>query len=85
MSLEARIKMANARRGKKYNPHLEETKRKIGNAHRGKFVSEETKKKLSEANKGKKHSEETRKKMSEARKRREADKKAQAIQSSQGS
>jgi hypothetical protein len=46
----------------------EETRRKNGEAHRGKVLSEETKRKLSEANKGKVFSEETRRKLSEAQK-----------------
>jgi len=43
----------------------EETKRKIGNANRGKIRTLETKRKLSEASKNRKHSDETKKKMSE--------------------
>jgi len=62
-------------------PHMlgkklsEETKRKIGDAHKDKKLSEETKRKISEARKGeknpnygKKHSEETKRKMSESQK-----------------
>lgn len=52
--------------------HGKETKRKIGLAHRGKFVSEETKQKQSNSHKGqrpwmqgRKHSEETKKRISE--------------------
>jgi len=60
--------------GNKYGVKCsDETKRKIGEAHRGKVVSEETRSKLSIANKGKpsnrkgcKLSDETRKKISEA-------------------
>lgn len=48
----------------------QETKDKIGLAHRGKFVSEKTRKKLSESHKGQKvvHSEETCKKISDNKK-----------------
>jgi hypothetical protein len=46
----------------------EETRRKIGEAHKGKVVSEETRRKLSEAGKGKVLSEETRRKIGEAQK-----------------
>ena len=59
-------------------PMSEETRRKIGDIHRNKFVSEETRKKISEKNKramkGKKHSPETRKKMSETANLRPRDK-----------
>ena len=48
--------------------HTEETKRKIGEANRGKKRTEEHRRKMSEAKKGKKKSEETRRKMSESRK-----------------
>ena len=55
--------------------HTEETKKKIGMAHKGKVMSEESKKKISESTKGeknpfygKKHSKEARKKLSEKRK-----------------
>ena len=58
----------------KYNP-TEETRRKMGEAQKGKMpwnagkhLSEETKRKIGEAGKGKKRSEETRRKMSESRK-----------------
>lgn len=43
----------------------EETKKKIGDANRGKIFSEEHKRKLSEANKGKVYSAETRRKISD--------------------
>ena len=46
----------------------EETKRKIGEANKGKHLSEETKKKISEAKKGSHPTEETKKKISEASK-----------------
>ena len=49
-------------------PHSQETKGKIGKAHKGKKLSEEHKKKLSEANKGRPKSEEHKRKMSEAQK-----------------
>jgi len=45
-----------------------ETRRKIGEAHRGKITSKETRKKMSEAQKGKTHSLETRRKISEGHK-----------------
>ena len=48
--------------------HSEESKRKIGEAHKGKTISEETRRKMSEAHKGIKLSEEHKRKMSEARK-----------------
>lgn len=58
---------------KGYN-HLQETKKKISEAHKGKKMSEEHKKKLSEAHKGKnnpfygkKHSKETREKIIKTR------------------
>ncbi|MDO8874302.1 MAG: NUMOD3 domain-containing DNA-binding protein [Methanoregula sp.] len=40
--------MSEARIGK---PHTEETRRKIGAAHKGRIISEETRKKMSEAHK----------------------------------
>ena len=43
----------------------EEARRKIGDAHKGKFVSAETRLKISEANKGKVRTEEVRKKISD--------------------
>lgn len=46
----------------------EETKRKIGESHKGNRQSEETRKKIGEACKGRHHSEETKRKMSESRK-----------------
>lgn len=49
-------------------PLSEETKKKIGKAHKGKCISEETKKKIGEAHKGKIFSEEHKKKLSEAHK-----------------
>lgn len=49
-------------------PRSEETKRKISESEKGKYVSEETRKKMSKVHKGRKPSEETKKKMSEARK-----------------
>ena len=78
-SEETRKRQSEARKGEKshmYGKHLsEETKEKIGKAHRGKVVSEETKKKLSESHKGKNHpnygkhrSDETKKKIREAQK-----------------
>ena len=56
-----------------WRPLSEETKRKIGEIHKGKVVSEETRKKLYEAHKGKKRrpfTDETKRKMSEAKKGR---------------
>ena len=47
-----------------HKPRTEETRRKISEAHRGKYISEETRGKMSEAKRGKPHSEETRQKMS---------------------
>ena len=48
--------------------NLEETKRKMSEAHKGKPRSEETKRKIGKAHKGKITSEETKRKMSEAMK-----------------
>ncbi|MCM2535180.1 Helicase associated domain protein [Neobacillus pocheonensis] len=50
----------------KRTPHSEETRRKIGDAHRGRKLSDEQKKKISELNKGKKMPDELRKKLSKA-------------------
>lgn len=61
-----RLKNLKSETHKNFN-HSEESKRKIGEAQKGKIVSEETRKKMSQARKGKKikpFSEETRKKMS---------------------
>jgi len=46
--------------------HSEETKRKIGLAHKGKINSKEARRKMSESLKGKKHSEETKRKIGES-------------------
>ena len=51
-SEEWKRKQSESHRGKKHNPHSEETKRKISEALKGKPRSEETKRKLSEAKKG---------------------------------
>jgi len=48
--------------------HSEETKKKIGKAHKGKVISEEAKKRMSQSIKGKTHSEETKKKISASKK-----------------
>jgi group I intron endonuclease len=55
------LKMLSLPRG----PHSEETKRKISEGNKGKFVSEETRKKLSDNGKGKKPSKESCLKISE--------------------
>lgn len=76
---ETLVKMSNFMKGNKYwlgKHHSEESKRKIGAAHKNKIVSEETRNKLSKALKGKKvgkdnpfynkkHSEETKAKIRE--------------------
>lgn len=74
-SEETRRKMSESQKRRHLeNPHLEETKNKIGKAHKGKKVSQETKDKLSKAHKGNKYSlgriptEENRKNMSVAQK-----------------
>ena len=48
-------------------PLMEETKRKIGLAHKGKIVSQATRDKVSKANKGKKRTEEQRERISLAK------------------
>lgn len=72
---ESKRKMSEARRGKKFGPRSEETRRKIGNANRRKHKphSEETRRKISESmrgkpgpNLGKKMSDETRLKLSKS-------------------
>jgi hypothetical protein len=50
--------------------HSEETKHKMGLAHKNKEISEDHKMKISKANKGKPKSEETKRKISESKKRR---------------
>lgn len=67
-SKEAREKISAAKIGKPPEPFTKEHCEKIGNAHRGKVVSEETKQKLREINIGKSISEETRLKISIANK-----------------
>lgn len=57
--------LSKLRKGIKIGPFSEEHKRKIGEAHKGKVVSEETRKKLSESHKN--PSEETRRKIVENR------------------
>jgi len=54
--------------GHKRPPLTEEHKRKIGEAGKGRVVSDETRRKISKANKGKKHTEESKRKLSEASK-----------------
>lgn len=49
--------------GKTYS-HTEETKKLIGNIHRGKSISTETKRKMSKSHKGLEHSEKSKRKMS---------------------
>ncbi|QIW87866.1 homing endonuclease [Agrobacterium phage OLIVR5] len=61
--MDPKVKAKICRFGKK---HSEETKRKIGEAHKGLKQSEEAKAKISVSNKGKKHSVETRVKMSKS-------------------
>ena len=68
-------RMSEAIKGKKFGSRSEETKRKIGEAHKGKKHSDETKRKISEAlkgkptwSKGKKLSEEHKRKLSETHK-----------------
>lgn len=68
------------RNGMGWAKHSEETKRKIGEAHRGKTVSLQTRMKLSEANTGRKRSPETRLKMVDSRKRYLERKRAEAEQ-----
>jgi hypothetical protein len=58
--VESRVKNGN-------NKHSEETKKKIGLAHKGKIISEETRVKMSEGNKGRKFSEESLKKRVKSR------------------
>lgn len=58
----------NIKDGGQGGPIKEETKKKIGNANRGRKASAETKKKLSEAHKGRKHTIEEREKISKANK-----------------
>jgi len=55
-------------RGRKRGPHTEETRKKIGDAGRGRKQSIETRQKISESTKGKKKSPETRRRMSESAK-----------------
>ena len=70
---ETREKIKQAIKGRKRQPHSDETKRKIGLANskrlRGKKrkpLSDETKRKISNANRGRKHTEQTRRNMSQA-------------------
>lgn len=72
LSEESKIKMSEAKRGKKLS---ESAKKKLSKANKGKKLSERTKRKISESKKGennpfhgKKHSKETKKKLSEERK-----------------
>lgn len=58
----------NIRSGGSRGKNSEESKIKIGNAHRGKIISQEIRDKMSIANIGKNHSEETKRKMSETSK-----------------
>lgn len=51
-SAAARAKGSASQKGRSRGPHSEETRRKIGDAHRGKVVSVETRAKLSEAKRG---------------------------------
>ena len=67
-SLETREKISKSRMGKSLPPFTEEHKRKIGEAHKGRIVTEETREKLRIINTGKHPSEETKKKLSEANK-----------------
>lgn len=53
LSSEHRRKLSEAHMGKSNGPHSEETKRKIGDAHRGKVMSEKSRRKVSESKKGK--------------------------------
>ena len=65
MNLLESIPLMGEMKGMGYTRKLsEETKRKIGEAHKGTHFSEETKRKMSEAKKGKHRSEESRKKQS---------------------
>jgi len=70
ISPETRKKMSEARMGRKSpmlgKHHSQETKDKIAEGNRGKFVSLETRQKLREANTGKHPTPETRKKLSAA-------------------
>ena len=54
VSDETRLKMSLAHKGKKRQPHSEETKNKIRLTEKGKIISEETRLKMSLAHKGKK-------------------------------
>lgn len=70
-SEETRLKMSEAKKGKKRQPFSAEHKRKISEANKGHHISEETKIKISKTLKGAKqkpHSEETKIKISNARK-----------------
>jgi hypothetical protein len=70
-SIETSEKLRQASIGNKYSlgyHHSEETKMKMSESHKGRYVSEETREKLSIVNRGKKHSEEAKKKNSEAHK-----------------
>ncbi len=70
-----RLVNSEAHKGKKPwlgRKHTDETKKKIGDAHRGKVISDESRKKMSESKKGlknhffgKEHTKESKKKMSE--------------------
>lgn len=70
LSEETKNKLSEIRIGKSnpmygiHRSHTEETKIKIGKAHKGKYVSEETKIKISESKRGMQHTEETKIKMS---------------------
>lgn len=59
-----KISKALKAKGWKGIPLLEETKIKIGLAHKGKIVSKETREKISKANRGKKRTEEQRERIS---------------------
>lgn len=61
---ETRKKLCIARRNQIRKKHSEETKRKIGEAGKGRICSEETRKKISKSSKGRKHTEESKRKIS---------------------
>lgn len=70
-SAETRKKISEAGKGNthlKGHKHSDETKKKMGEAHKGSKRSDETRRKMSEAQTGKVHSEERRKKNSESQK-----------------